>query len=239
LKTIATVNPALYSGLAKILSFLAIGKESTDSLAIHKGILVDLINTGIIRADLTELFQENSIEFLDPNKSTKLMGLLRGGEEIIFLDDEENNQYHITNLFSTITIPKASVSKTVSAPEFDTVISQLNIDAKVVQNIFDAQKTLEAEKMILMLNPDTKEIIGVDINNNYEYLFNTEYDGEREKYNLFNFRPIKGSEYTYKIVKKNDSDDLWLALEIDLDLITVEYYEKLTTAGEFDAFSLY
>ena len=237
MKTIAVIDPALYGGLNKILSFLAIDKESSDSLAINNGVLVDVVNTGFIRADLRELFAENSIEFLDPVRSTKLMSLLKGGEEFVFLDDEENNKYHITNVISSVSIPKALNSKTVTIPELNETLATLKIDDKVAGNIADAQKTLAAEKIILELKDDLSAIVGVNINDVYEYKFDTEYQGETKKYNLFNFRPIKGSEYTFNIMRKDG--ELWIKTIIDLDLIEVEYYEKLVEASQFNAFTLY
>jgi len=238
LKNIATINPALYGGLVKVLSFLSQGKESTAVLSIKNGILDDMTNTGFVHADLTSLFGENSIDFIDPAKTSKLLKLLSGGDQFAFIDDEENNRYIVTNILSTVQIPKAMDSSNVIPPVLDTVLSSTKIDTDSVFNIDEAQKTLEADHVVLYLDNDHK-VCKIGVQDTYKKNIVTgKNENELTKYQVFCFMPLKGSDYTYQIVKHSSSEDIWLKTTVDLDILEITYYEKLAQAAEFDAFSL-
>lgn len=243
MKIIAKTNSAFYGGLVKILSFLSQNKESVDCLSIRNGKITDTTDTGFIYADLSQLFGENNIDFLDPKYSVKLMKLLRGGDEFVFIDDEEKNRYVITNVISSVSIAKAATgSNSSSVPEIKEELSSIDIDPDIVNSITEAQKVLEAEKIVLELDPDTNKLVCVNIDDNYTYKFDKDWDDSKEvkKFYMFNFMPIKGNGYTYKILK--NGDEYWVKCVIDLTLVEVEYYEKLLQAGNFgtglDSFSL-
>ena len=239
MEIITNINSAVYGGLTKILSFLAKDKESIDSLSINKGEIIDITNTGYIYANIKHLFGEKTIEFLDPKYSVKLMRLLKGGEEFVFIDDDDNCSYTITNITSSVSIPKSTKGvTTLKIPELDKTVATVDIETDIVSNIDEAKKTLESEKVVIELNKDNTEIIGVNINDNYEYRFNVEYKDEIKKYNVFNIMPIKGEGYTYAIMQKEGDNDLWLKVTVDLTLLEVHYYEKLIPLSAFSAFSL-
>jgi len=239
MKVIAKINSSVYGGLTKILTFLAKDKESIDSLSIHKGEIFDMTNTGFIYADIKDLFGENSIEFLDPKYSVKLMRLLKGGDEFVFIDDEDNSRYSITNITSSVSIPKSNKGVTsLKMPTFDTVVSTLDIETDIVANIDDAKKTLESEKVIIELNDTNSKIIGVNIDDNYEYRFDVDYKDDINKFSVFNIMPIKGEGYKYQLLKSSANDELWLRVIVDLTLLEVQYFEKLVPLKSFDAFSL-
>jgi len=235
LKTIATINSALYSGLTKILGTLSQGKETSDIVTIDKGVLTDTTTNGFLKADLSELFDKNSIDILNPAYTTKLMKLLKGGDKFYFLDDEENNKYHITNTIASISILKASTSRVIDIPEIGELKSSIELDSDVINTIADAQKMLEAENVTLHFKDD--KLVALDINNDYEYKFVTDADlSDSVKYKLYDIMPLKAQEYKFEIYKKDN--DLWLKNIMDLSLIDAEYYEKLTPVGAFDGFSL-
>ena len=235
MKVIATINSALYSGLVKILGTLSQGKDSSDIISINEGTLTDTTVNGFLKTDLSELFGKNSIDILNPVYTTKLMKLLKGGDEFYFLDDVENNKYHITNKIASISILKAANSRVISIPEIGEEKSSLELDSDVVNTVAEAQKMLEAEYITLHLIDD--KIVALDINNDYEYKFNTQANlSQATKYKLFDFMPLKAQEYEFKVFR--NGDDVWIKNVMDLSLIEVEYFEKLSPIGEFDGFSL-
>ena len=235
MKIISTINSALYSGLTKILSTLSQGKESSDIISIDKGVLTDITINGFLKTDLTELFGENSIDILHPAHATKLMKLLKGGNEFHFINDEENIKYMITNSIASISIPKAAERKVVTIPEIGEKQSMIELDSDVVNTISEAKKMLEAEYITLYL-ADNK-IVALDINNDYEYKFDTEADlSKSEKYKIYDFMPLKAEEYRYEIYR--NGNEVWIKIIMDLSLIEVEYFENLNSVGAFDGFSL-
>jgi len=235
MKVIATVNSALYSGLTKILGTLSQGKESSDIISIDKGILTDTTVNGFLRADLTELFGENSIDILHPAHATKLMKLLKGGNEFHFIDNEEDFKYTITNTIASISIPKAAERKVVTIPDIGEKKSMIELDSDVVATVSEAKKMLEVEYITLYLLDN--KIVALDINNDYEYKFDTEADlSKSEKYKIYDFMPLKAEEYRYEIYR--NGNDVWIKIIMDLSLIEVEYFENLSSVGAFDGFSL-
>jgi hypothetical protein len=239
MKVIATINSAIYSGLVKILSMLAQGKESIDIISIDKGELKDISEHGFVYANLKELFNENSIDILNPVYATKLMKLLKGGDQFHFLDDEENNRYHITNTIASISIPKAAEKRVYELPEIGEKLFEIELDNDTVATISEAQKMLEAEHVTLEIYDN--KIIGLNINNDYEYKLDPniqiEDKSQIKKFKIFDFMPLKAQEYIYQLYKKDN--EYWIKIIMDLTLIEVEYMEKLTEIGEFDGFSLY
>ena len=235
MKTIANINSALYAGLVKILGTLSQGKESSDIISIDEGVLTDTTVNGFLKADLSDLFGENSIDILNPAYTTKLMKLLKGGDKFYFLDDEENNKYHITNNIASISILKAATKRVIEIPDIGESKSTITLDTDIVGSVADAQKMLEAENITLHILDN--KIVALDINNDYEYKFDTVNDiSAAAKYKLYNFMPLKAQDYTYEIFEKDN--EKWLKITMDLSLIEVEYYEKLTNLGAFDGFSL-
>jgi len=235
MNVIAEINSALYTSLTKILSTLSQGKESTDIISIENGLITDTTVNGFLKADLTDLFGENSIDILNPAYTTKLMKLLKGGDKFYFLNDEEGNRYHITNNIASISISKADTKKVVQIPEIGESKSSIELDSDVVMTIADAQKMLEAEYITLYLIND--KLVALDINNDYEYKFEPDADlSSATKYKIYDFMPLKAQEYKLEIYV--NGDERWIKNTMDLSLIEVEYFEKLSPVGAFDGFSL-
>ena len=235
MKVIATINSALYSGLVKILGTLSQGKDSSDIISIDNGVLTDATVNGFLRADLSDLFDKNSIDIMNPAYTSKLMKLLKGGDKFHFLNDEENNKYHITNNIASISTLKAASKRVISIPEIGELKSSVELDSDVVNTIADAQKMLEAEYVTLHIVDD--KLVALDINNDYEYKFDSSADlSKAEKYKMYDFMPLKAQEYKLEIYKTGDS--VWIKTIMDLSLIEAEYFEKLTAIGEFDGFTL-
>lgn len=235
MKVIATINSALYSGLVKILGTLSQGKDSSDIISIDKGVLTDATTNGFLRADLSELFGENSIDVLNPAYTSKLMKLLKGGDNFHFLNDEENNKYHITNNIASISILKAASKRIIAIPDTGELKSSIVLDSDIINTIADAQKMLEAEYITLHILND--KVVSLDINDDYEYKFDTSADTSKaDKYKIYDFMPLKAQEYKLDIYKNEES--LWIKNTMDLSLIEAEYFEKLTPVGQFDGFTL-
>lgn len=235
MKILTTINYDLYSELTKILNNISQGKESSDIISINNGVLIDATVNGFLKADLTKLFGENSIDILHPSHATKLMKLLKGGNEIYFIDDEENNKYVITNTIASISIPKAFEKKLITIPEIGEKLSTVTLGSDIVNAIFEAKKMLDAEYVTIHLIDN--KIAAISINNDYEYKIDANADlNQSKKYKLYDFMPLKSQVYRYEVYK--NGGDIWIKIIMNLSSIEVEYFEKLTSIGAFDGFSL-
>jgi len=254
-KVIGTISSAAYGGLTKILSLLTGNMGKSDVMEIEKGKLSTISGGGFLYCDLSVLFEENNFAIIDPQYSLKLMKLISGGDEVVFIDDSANSRYLISSLVDSkpqinITLPKPDPSMTpnITKPSLGEEQEKLDgIDPDLVNTITTAEKNLDSQYFILEVNenPQTQktEIISISTDKEtFKYNFKDSWqadDGqETVKYKLFNPFPIpKPDEIDFQLFK-NQNDDLWVQTTSEVGMAKIEYMEKLAPIGIFDTMVL-
>ena len=253
--TIGTISSSSYGGFTKILSLLTSNMGKTDIISIEQGKLSIVSGGGYLYCDLSILFGENDMDIIDPQYSIKLMKLISGGDEVVFIDDVPNDKYLISNKVDgkpliTITLPKPdpSMNPRISKPELGDVGEELdNINPDLVNTITTAEKNLESQYFILEVNenPNTgkPEVISIATDQEtFKYNFKDSWEAddgqELQKYKLFNPFPIaKPDSIKFELYKVND--EYWVKTSSEVGLAHIEYMEKLTPMGIFDTFNIY
>ncbi len=254
-KIIGTIKSAAYGGFTKILSLLTTNMGKSDIISIEKGKLSTIYGGGFLYCDLSVLFGENNFNIIDPQYSIKLMKLISGGDEVIFVDDEANVRYLITNLVEghpqiNINLPKPdpSLNPKITKPKLGDLHENLeSMSPDLAVTITTAEKNLDSQYFILTVNknPDTdkQEIISVSTDKEtFKFNFKDEWkskDGQEvERFKLFNPFPIpKPDEIEFKLFG-NEAGDLWVQTISEVGLAKIEYMEKLAPMGLFDTYNL-
>jgi len=152
---IAEIQPALYGAFTKILSFLAQGTSSQDIVFIKDGKLNTRKSSGIIFSDMSDLFGDKSIEFIDPNNVVKLMSLIKGGEKISFINN--NGQEYIISTIKdnkpdriiTLPIPDIAPTDVIEKPELNNCIFEMEVPVERIEDLVSAYKITEASYYIV------------------------------------------------------------------------------------------
>jgi len=247
LQVIGNLKSAMFGGFVKILGFLSQGTGSQDIIYIKEGKLNLVKNAGFLFCDLSIMFDKNDFEIIDPSKSIKLLNLIKGGDEVLFVKDDVNQRYIVSNLIegnvsTSITLPQPdrSITQEVSKPEIGTLKFRREIENDVVDNIQNAVKTLESQYLKIKLQDNV--LISVQTSDDiFEHTFQ-QPDPNKEApkvYRVFNPFPItKADEVYLEIHQDEENDKLWIKTLNSIGMVTVEYIEPIETMGEFDALML-
>jgi hypothetical protein len=253
-KVIGKINSALYGGFTKILSLLSQNMGKSDIISIKNGKLSSISGGGYLFCDLEQLFGKNNFDIIDPQYSIKLMKLINGGDEVVFIDDDEQAQYHISNLINdepqiTITLPKPDYTSgsNIGYPEIGEIQCKLdNIDADLVNTITTAEKNVDSQYFIIEIHKDEEtgsyEIISIATDKEtFKYNFKNidDYESQNiEKYKLFNPFPVQKPDDIEFELYSNSNDDFWIKTTTEVGMAEIEYIEKLSKMNVFDSFSL-
>ncbi len=248
-QVIGTIKSSAYGGFTKIISLLTGNMGKADVIEINQGKLSTISGGGFLYCDLTMLFGENDFDIIDPQYNIKLMKLITGGDEVVFVDDDANSQYLISNLVDgepqiNITLPKPdpSLQPTITEPvlgESQEIIP--DIDPDLVNTITTAEKNLDSQFFILSVyeHEGKKKIASIATDHKtFKYNFCNPGELELTEYKLFNPFPIpKPDEIDFELFE-SPSNELWVKTTSEVGMASVEYMEKLAAMGIFDSFSL-
>jgi len=245
---IGTINSAAYGAFTKILSLLTGNMGKTDIISIESGKLSTISGGGYLYCDLSVLFGENNFDIIDPQYSIKLLKLITGGDNVTFVDDDENSKYLISNLVEgvpqiNITLPKPdpSMNPKITRPNLGELQETVgNIDPDLVSTITAAEKNLDSQYFILEVHEEDGKQVITSIATDYEtFKFNfKEANSDTTKYKLFNPFPIPKPDSIDFELYKSESGDLWVKTLSEVGMANIEYNEKLTAVGVFDSFTL-
>jgi hypothetical protein len=135
-------TPAKFDVLIKVLGLF---DKSTDSIKIQNSNIVQKYGPAIVSADVTTLFDDQSIDFeiVQPKKYIKLFKLFKNNTNIDVIEDNANNRYIITNGEIKLFLPKQAVAATEDTllPDFEDC--SLMFDVKIDK---EASKQLMTEE---------------------------------------------------------------------------------------------
>jgi len=238
---IADIPSEIYGAFIKILQFLSQGMASNDIFFIKDGKLNTKKTVGFIYSDMTDLFNENSIEIIDPNTAVKLMTLLRGGEKVVFLKDQE--QYILTTLDNNepirsivLPIPEVQPQDIATKPELGELVKSISIPIDRIEDAINASKVVDSSYFVVSLDNDF-DLVSIETQNGkYKDIFKKDVE-DPKKLKLFELMLIsKPEEFTLNIYK--NGEDIWFQMISDLGLVKIEYLEKVDEFNDFDAFTL-
>jgi hypothetical protein len=242
---IGKIQSALYGGLIKILSFLSAGTTSQDIIHIREGNLNLVKNAGYIYADLSIFFDNHDLDIIDPVKNTKLLGLIKGGDEVMFIKDNNNSRYLITSLVNdnpstSITLPQAENQNNfqITAPELGELKLRRELEIDLVETIQNASKAVESDYLKFELDNDFN-IVSISTSDDiFKQEFAVVPEGTETKvYKIFNpFAFTKPDEFYIEFYQ--NGDDVWVKTISAIGMVNLEYSEKIEEVGEFDTFSL-
>jgi len=249
---IGRITSASYGGFTKILSLLTTNMGKADIISIEDGKLSILTGGGFLYCDLSILFGTHNMDIMDPQYSIKLMKLISGGDEVVFIDDDANSSYYISNLVDskpmiTVTLqkPDPSMNPRITKPDLGEAVEVLeNINPDLVNTIATAEKNLESQYFILEIieKDDKAEIISIATDKEtFKFNFKDSWDtseGEQpQKYKIFNPFPISKPD-SIKLDLHKSNGELWIKTSSEVGLAHIEYMERLTAMGIFDTFEL-
>jgi hypothetical protein len=242
---IGKIQSALYGGLIKILSFLSTGTTSQDIIHIREGNLNLVKNAGYIYADLSIFFDNHDLDIIDPAKNTKLLGLIKGGDEVMFIKDNVNSRYLITSLVNnnpstSITLPQAENQNNmqITAPELGELRLRRELEIDLVETIQNASKAVESDYLKFELD-NFFNIVSISTSDDiFKQEFVTIPEGTETKVlKIFNpFAFTKPDEFYIEFYQ--NGEDIWVKTISAIGMVNLEYSEKIEEVGEFDTFSL-
>jgi len=239
---IAEIPSALYGAFTKILAFLSQGMSTQDIFFIQNGKLNSKKSAGFIYSDMSDLFEENNIEIMDPANAVKLLSLLKGGDSVLFLRDITENNYIISNMKDSeptrsilLPIPEVAPEEVTIKPEIGNLIKEFEINIDRIEDAINASKVTSSNYFIVAFD-ENNELLSIETSDKkYKDVFKK---GEAKlSLKLFDLMLIsKPDNYKIKLFKKDN--DYWIQTISDVDLVEIEYMEKVDELNEFDAFSL-
>jgi len=239
-EVIADIPSEIYGAFIKILQFLSQGMSSQDIFFIKDGKLNSKKTVGFIYSDMSELFANNNIEIVDPSNAVKLLSLLKGGENVVFV--KEGEQYIIATMDNNepirsvvLPIPEVQAQDVITKPEIGDLVKSFDIPVDRIEDAINASKVTDSSYFIVSLDSD-HNIISIETQDGkYKDIF---MKGTVDKqYKLFDLTLVsKPDNFKFEIHK--NEDDVWFKMISDIGLVNIEYLEKVDTLNEFDAFAL-
>jgi len=240
---IGMIQSSLYGGFIKILSFLSAGTTSQDVIHIREGKLNLVKNAGYIYADLSIFFENHDLDIVDPSKNIKLLSLIKGGDNVLFVKDNANSRYLITSLVdnnpsTSITLPQAETqgTMTIGAPGLGELRNRNEVSLDFVDTIQNASKAVESDYLKFEIDSNFN-IISISTSDD---IFKQEFmktEEETKIYKIFNpFAFSKPDEFYLEFYQ--NGDDIWIKTVSTIGMVNLEYSEKIEEVGEFDTFAL-
>lgn len=244
---VGQIKSSLYVGLIKILGAISSNMSKMDVITIDRGEMSSISDGGFIYCDMSLLFGNNSFDIIDPQTSIKQLKLIKGGDEVVFLNDAANSRYLITSIENnspktTVVLgqPDPSYTQKITKPILNEVLHSTMLDIEDVELLQSAQKTYESQFFIIELDTNSNELIRVSTSKREFYHNFADSDDTRSttEYKLFKPFPIlKPEEFIFEVHSGNNND-MWVTSKSKAGIISIEYMEKLSLVGEFDTFSL-
>ncbi len=241
-QTIAEIPSALYGAFTKILAFLSQGMASNDIFFIKDGKLNTKKSAGFIYSDMSSLFNDNSIEIMDPATAVKLLSLLKGGEKTLFLRDNSENNYIVSNIQNNepmrsivLPIPDVAENEVAIKPELGELIKEFEIEIERIEDAINAAKITDSSYFLLNFDEEN-DLVSIETSNK-KYKDNYKKGEVKLSLKLFDLMLISKPD-SYKIKLYKNRDDYWVQTVSDVDLVEIEYMEKVDELSDFDAFML-
>ena len=236
---IADISSEIYGAFIKILSFLSQGMGSQDLFFIKEGKLNTKKSVGLIYSDMSKLFQENNIEIIDPANAVKLMSLLKGGEKVLFVKD--NDQYILTTMDNnepirsiTLPVPDIPANEVINKPEIGEEIVSIEIPVDRIEDAINASKITDSNYFIFTMD-DNFNLLSIETQDkSYKDIFK---EGQGKSYKVFELMLVSKPD-TFELKVFKNGDDIWLKMISDIGLVEIEYLEKIEELSDFDAFTL-
>ncbi len=248
LQVIGRIKSSAYGGFTKILATLTAGMSKSDIISIENGQLNSISGGGYLYSDMSMLFGKNNFDIIDPQHSIKLLRLITGGDEVIFVNDRAESKYLISNLVDDIpqiTValaqPDPSTSPKITKPTLGDKVEFMVLEPEVVNTLQTAAKNLESQFFIINIfekEDGSLEIASVSTD---KETFNYDFKSAEHKttaYKLFNPFPIAKPESLQFELWKNEANELWVKTISAIGIANIEYTEKITPMGDFDTFAL-
>jgi hypothetical protein len=236
---IADISSEIYGAFIKILSFLSQGMGSQDLFFIKEGKLNTKKSVGLIYSDMSKLFQDNSIEIIDPANAVKLMSLLKGGEKVLFVKD--NDQYILTTMDSnepvrsiTMPVPDIPANEIINRPDIGKEILSIEIPVDRIEDAINASKITDSNYFICTMDDDFNVLSIETQDKSYKDIFK---EGQGKSYKVFELMLVSKPD-TFELKVYKNGDDIWLKMISDIGLVEIEYLEKIEELSDFDAFTL-
>jgi len=239
---IAEIPSAMYGAFVKILSFLSSGMGTEDIFFIKQGQLNAKKSAGFLYSDMSSLFNENDFEIQDPANAVKLLSLIKGGENVVFIKDTENQEYVISSITEgepqrmvSLPIPDIPIEDQVQKPEIGELLKEFEIEVNRIEDLINASKITESYYFILNFD-ENFDLISIETSNSkFKDIFSK--NEIKHQYKLFDLMLVSKPD-TYKIQLYKNNDDYFIKTISDIDLVEIEYVEKIDKLSEFDSFSL-
>ena len=241
-EVIAEIPSAMYGAFVKILNFLSSGMSTEDVLFIKNGQLNAKKSAGFLYSDMSTLFNENNLEIQDPSNAIKLLSLIKGGENTVFVKDIENQEYIISSMVSSepqrmvsLNIPDVPIEDQVHKPEIGEMVKEVDIDVSRIEDMINAFKITESYYYILNFTNEF-DLVSIETSNKkFKDIINK--NNIEHQYKLFDLMLVAKPD-SFKIQVWKNGDDYFVKTISDIDLVEIEYIEKIDKLSEFDSFSL-
>jgi len=247
-RVIGRIKSSAYGGFTKILATLSANMAKTDIISIENGKLSSISGGGFLYSDMSALFGENNFDIIDPKFNIKMLRLVTGGDEVVFVQDNTQHRYLISSLVDgvpkdTVALPQPdqTTAPRITRPNLGEKVYGFEVHPEVVSVIQTAEKNAESQFFILdVIKDESNEYkinsISTD-KETFKHSFNS-FDGECTQYKVFNPFPIAKIEELSFELWKNDSDEFWIKTISIVGMASIEYSEKISPMGDFDTFSL-
>ena len=239
---IAEIPSAMYGAFVKILSFLSSGMSSEDIFFIKQGQLNAKKSAGFLYSDMSTLFNENDFEIQDPTNAVKLLSLIKGGDNTLFIKDNDNKEYIISSVVNnepqrmvSLPIPDIPIDEQVQKPEIGELVKEFDFEIGRIEDLINASKITESYYYILNFDENFNLVSIETSNKKFKDIFNK--NEIKNQYKLFDLMLVSKPD-TYKIQLFKNEDSYFIKTISDIDLVEIEYIEKIDKLSEFDSFNL-
>jgi len=246
-RIIGRIKSSAYGGFTKILATLSANMAKTDIISIENGKLSSISGGGFLYSDMSTLFGENNFDIIDPKFNIKMLRLVTGGDEVVFVQDNTQHRYLISSLVDgvpkdTVALPQPdqTTAPRITRPNLGQKIYSFEVHPEVVAVIQTSEKNAESQFFILDIveNEGAFKINSISTDKEtFKHTFNS-FEGEVTQYKVFNPFPIAKIEELSFELWKNESNEFWIKTVSMVGIASIEYSEKISPMGDFDTFSL-
>lgn len=238
LESIGSCKTSVWAALITILDFIAKELGNNDIISIENG-TIDTQREGIfIHCDMKNILGNISLNLTAPDKSVKLLKLIRGGELVQIFKEEATNSYIFCNIQDSKVLTRVKTSFAADqvegfgkAPAIGNPIFQKEIpqsEKEIIKTIIAGRAAIGSDEPYRFgFSKADNTLVSIGVGKDFTHFFK-DSSIETDEYRCFNPFPVPNMESCIiRFFKKADDNTTWIQTVSNINPSSIICTEKV------------
>lgn len=238
LESIGSCKTSVWSAMITILDFIAKELSNNDIITIDKG-TIDTQRDGIfIHCDMQNILGNISLNLTAPDKSVKLLKLIKGGELVQIFKEDETNSYIFCNIQDSRVLTQVKTSYAADnsegfgkAPILGNPVFQKEIpqsEKEIIKTIIAGKSAIGSDEPYRFgFSKEDNSLVSIGVGKDFTHFFKESSIGVDE-YRCYNPFPVPNMDSCIiRFFKKTEDNTVWVQTISNINPSSIICTEKV------------